>query len=286
LGLMQVQAQRNGTIHTDNLSIRWMDVSDTSLGRASSGTELSAIGKAGDAMVVSLGDGGTATLGFIAPFSAQEGPEFAVFENSFDGKFLELAFVEVSSNGTDFVRFPSISNTPTDFQTGPFEFTSRDSVYNLAGQDPANYGTTFELNDIPDTSILDKQNIRFVRIVDVVGSIDPQYAQRDSRGMIVNDPFPTPFASSGFDLDAVALLHPNYATNIHHQGIEGLSVHQSRIVNLPLGAQIKVFNTLGQELFDLNSQDSSVDLSQLNLKGLYIVQIIQHDSMSSIKLWL
>ena len=35
-----------------------------------------------------------------------------------------------------------------------------------------------------------------------MGSISEGQATRDSRGGIVNDPFPTPFPSSGFDLDA------------------------------------------------------------------------------------
>ena len=45
-------------------------------------------------------------------------------------------------------------------------------------------------------------------MVDVVGSIDPMYGTRDSLGNLINDPWPTPFATGGFDLDAVAVLQP------------------------------------------------------------------------------
>jgi hypothetical protein len=48
-----------------------------------------------------------------------------------------------------------------------------------------------------------------VRLVDVVGTIDPQYATRDYKGRIVNDPWPTRdtiWASGGFDLTGVAVL--------------------------------------------------------------------------------
>ena len=46
-----------------------------------------------------------------------------------------------------------------------------------------------------------------VRVVDVVGSIDPQWATYDAYGHMVNDPFPTISYSGGFDLDAVGVLH-------------------------------------------------------------------------------
>jgi hypothetical protein len=46
-----------------------------------------------------------------------------------------------------------------------------------------------------------------VRIIDVVGSIDPAFGTRDSLGNLINEPFPTPFSSSGFDLDAVGVIH-------------------------------------------------------------------------------
>ena len=58
--------------------------------------------------VVSLGDGGSITLTFAHPLSDGTGPDLAVFENAFNDTFLELAFVEVSSDGANFVRFPAI----------------------------------------------------------------------------------------------------------------------------------------------------------------------------------
>jgi hypothetical protein len=64
--------------------------------------------------VVSLGDGGVATLTFARPIKNGSGPDFCVFENAFSDTYLELAFVEVSSDGVRFVRFPAISLTQTD----------------------------------------------------------------------------------------------------------------------------------------------------------------------------
>jgi hypothetical protein len=66
--------------------------------------------------VVSLGDGGTATLSFPLVIRDEVGYDFAVFENSFSDNYMELAHVEVSSDGIHFFRFPSVSEQPTAIQ--------------------------------------------------------------------------------------------------------------------------------------------------------------------------
>ena len=60
-----------------------------------------------------------------------------------------------------------------------------------------------------------------VRITDVVGSIDPALGTKDSLGNLINDPFPTPFASSGFDLNAVGVINalPQQAGDVNGDGI-------------------------------------------------------------------
>ena len=78
------------------------------------------MGKAGDGAIVSLGDAGVAVLTFSTPIRNGQGPDFAVFENAFSNTFLELALVEVSSDGQNFVRFDAISNTDTTLQIGGF----------------------------------------------------------------------------------------------------------------------------------------------------------------------
>ena len=62
--------------------------------------------------MVSLGKGGSITLSFDPPVSNGDGWDFAVFENGFEDTFLELAYVEVSSDGVVFVRFDNASLTP------------------------------------------------------------------------------------------------------------------------------------------------------------------------------
>lgn len=181
-------------------------------GYADAGSDLYGVGKADAPLTVSLGDSGYATLTFTGTFYDGEGADFAVFENGFgmgNETFLELAFVEVSSDGIHFVRFPGQSETDTAFQTESYGYTDATFVHNLAGKYILNYGVPFDLSDLPDTSILDKQHVSHVRVVDVVGSVQPQYATYDVLGRAVNDPWPTNFSSGGFDLDAVGIIHSN-----------------------------------------------------------------------------
>ncbi len=166
--------------------------------------------------VLSLGDGGSMTLTFAQPIGNGPGPDLAVFENGFSytatAFFMELAFVEVSSNGTDFFRFPAVSLTPTSTQMGTFGTIDPTNLLNLAGKYQAGYGTPFDLDELRSTSNkLNVNRITHVRIVDVVGSLSPTYGQRDSLGNLVNDPWPTPYDASGFDLDAVGVIHVSQA---------------------------------------------------------------------------
>ena len=180
-----------------------------SLGFVASGLDYYATGKAGENPVVSLGDGGRATVQFLHTLRNGAGADFAVFENSFDGQFLELAFVEVSSDGQNFFRFPATSLTDTTSQISGFSYLDAKNLNNLAGKHAMLYGTPFDLEELTGIAELDVAAITHVRIVDVVGSIDPAFCSRDAAGRKVNDPFPTPFISAGFDLDAVGVIHNN-----------------------------------------------------------------------------
>lgn len=178
---------------------------------ASAGSGANALGpadatSANGGPIVSLGDGGRITLSFAAAITDGPGYDFAVFENGFGDEFLELAFVEVSTNGTDFVRFPAISLTPTAAQVGSFAPLDPTNIDNLAGKYRAGFGTPFDLAAIAGLSpAVNPLEINFVRIVDVVGSL--ALGTVDSLGNPVNDPYPTAFASGGFDLDAVGVIN-------------------------------------------------------------------------------
>lgn len=183
-------------------------IADTSFGYASVGADTNGTNKAGYNPVVSLGDGGWAVLSFPVPITNGNGFDFAVFENAFSDNFLELAFVEVSSDGINFYRFPATSNTQTQTQIGPFDYLGDATLLNnLAGKYRAMYGTPFDLQDLQGTPGLDINFITHVKIIDVVGCVYPPFARYDKNNNPINDPYPTVFASGGFDLDAVGIIH-------------------------------------------------------------------------------
>ena len=185
----------------------YQNIADTALGFASTGDSSMALGPAGQNGIVSLGDGGSAVISFERPLYNGPGWDFAVFENSFADYFLELAFVDVSSDGVHYIRFPSVSLTDTTIQLGNFDSSDARNLNNLAGKYRVFYGTPFDLEELKNEAGLDVSHITHIKITDVTGSLDNRYASRDSYGNKINDPWPTPFASSGFDVDAVGAIH-------------------------------------------------------------------------------
>ena len=212
--------------------------------------------------IVSLGDlnqelisqgatPGQITLSFDEPIRQGNGYDFVVFENGFvsdidtnNGSvagqmFTELGYVEVSSNGIDFVRFPAVSLTPA--AVGRYGTVEISNAYNLAGKHPNAggicTGTPFDLQEIADgpdvvSGLVDINDIRYVRIVDIPGSgdfydgasvhVDPWSAPawaRYGHNHPIYDAWPT-LSSGGLDLEAVGVLHEQkYSADIDLNGV-------------------------------------------------------------------
>jgi hypothetical protein len=178
--------------------------------------------------VVSLGRGGSITLRFSPGIANGPGYDFAVFENSITDTFLEFARVEVSSDGQNFVAFPAFSLVPAP--VSGFGSVAATDVEQLAGKYRRGFGTPFDLQQLAGSPGLDLANVRYVRLVDVVGDgtagndLTPQRLA-DWLGLplselpqalvdivnaappVIYDPYPT-VGSAGFDLDAVGVLQP------------------------------------------------------------------------------
>ena len=251
-------------------------------GLASYGADSLALGKPGGTYdVVSLGDGGTATLTFESSIYNGEGPDFAVFENGFanavnpDTWALELGFVEVSSDGVNFFRFPAVTYVQTETQLGNAGSIVPAQLHNFASKYGAFYGTPFDLDEVEDNALLDKNKVTHVRIVDVVGNIDPEYATKDSEGHIVNDPWPTAFASSGFDLDAVGVIHDIAHNDVPENAEESIAVYPNPVRDrLMVKAEdlqsVEIYNLVGQQV--MFSTSDIIDMGALN-QGIYFVRI-------------
>ena len=183
---------------------------------------------------------GQVTLSFDDPICDGPGPDFVIFENSFISLgeagvageiFAELAYVEVSTDGITFVRFPSVSLT--DENVGPMGTVDPTNIYNLAGKHingkEYSWGTPFNLKDIADNQAvidgdIDLANINYVKVVDIPGSgffydsaselIDPNSIDPNTGTGGVNyktdhnifDPWVT-WGSGGFDLEAVGVVN-------------------------------------------------------------------------------
>ncbi len=167
---------------------------------------------------------GQITLTFDRAIINGDGADFAVFENGFGfadtgNLFGELAYVEVSTDGLNFVRFPSVSLTEVPVLIeGQIDPTM---VYNLAGKHVNNgvvvtddfiessWGTPFDLDILSDFSLVQTgevnlNQINFVRIVDIPGN----GTFLDSENRPIYDPWPTPIpGSGGFDLEAIGIIN-------------------------------------------------------------------------------
>ena len=262
------------------------NLSDPNAADVSYGEESAGVGPASTSTLeaVSLGDGGMATLTFGTPIANGDGFDFAVFENSFDDYFLELAVVEVSSDGEHFVRFPATSLTQTRTQIGDIGRVDATFINNLAGKYRVGYGTPFDLEELRDSTNIDINNITHVRLIDVVGSIDPQYGTYDAFGHIINDPFPTISRSAGFDLEGVCVLNQQLGIKDAEATTLNLFPNPARsLVSITMKAEaagtVAVYDMTGRQVLTLPVQagNSTIRINTADMpNGVYMVSFGNH----------
>lgn len=178
---------------------------------------------AGSLHVLSLGAGGSVTVGFGEDVVDGPGADIIVFENGFvvpgtTDVFSEAVYVEVSSNGADYVRFPSRYRGPV----GPlpqYGGVAPGSYSGLAGGlpvladvtsntiDPLDPtvagGEAFDLTDLASApavlaGVIDLSAISHVRLVDVVAGLST-----DSMGNPIFDNG----GNGSADVDAVGAIN-------------------------------------------------------------------------------
>ncbi|MDD3740684.1 MAG: T9SS type A sorting domain-containing protein [Bacteroidales bacterium] len=247
-----------------------------------------------DGQLLSLGDGGSIVLEFGYAIYNGPGYDFAVFENALfspptqtTNAFVELAFVEVSSDGVNFERFPAVSSLQYTQQVNAFATVDWSLFENFAGIYPVFYGVPFDLEDIAG-DIADKNNITYIRIVDVVGSINPDYASYDSEGNIVNDAWPTPFATCGFDLDAVGIV--NSTQDVYTNSYSDFSIYPNPArdfisFSIEKNVDLIITDLSGRIVKNCNcvTGNTKIDISELN-SGMYMIIINDGNKIYSQKL--
>ena len=150
--------------------------------------------------IVCLGRGGQITLTFSTPIANGPGWDFVTFENSVNDTFLELGYVEVSSNGVNFFRFDSYSQTAD--VVGPYGMVDPTDVSGYCSKYRQGFGSPFDLDELVGIEELDVSEVTHIRIVDIVG--DGTYTDTD--GYPIYDPYPTT-GSAGVDLDAIGVRY-------------------------------------------------------------------------------
>ncbi|MEO2168146.1 MAG: hypothetical protein ABGY42_08505, partial [bacterium] len=144
--------------------------------------------------VLSLGDGGRITLGFVDNLIVDgPGDDFRVFENAFrtgpTSIFREFGFVEASTDGITFHRFPVDAGTFTGLAGQTPVLTHPDN-----GIDPR-YASAG--GDAFDLATIGLSEARFIRIVDSDTAIDDEGNHFPIRGR----------KQSGFDLDTILAIN-------------------------------------------------------------------------------
>jgi hypothetical protein len=194
------------------LFTEWADAIDASrtyfAPRGSATVSQTGVNSLGDLDATQIAAGeqvGYLTVTFPTGVKNAAGPDFAIFENGFafgspNGLFAELAYVEVSSNGVDFARFPSISTNAAPITgSGAFAGFDMSNVYNLAGKHAGGFGTPFNLDDLLANPLVvggsvNLTNIQYVKLVDIPGN----GSYLDSLGNPIRDNWLTT-GSGGFD---------------------------------------------------------------------------------------
>jgi len=165
---------------------------------------------------------GSITVRLAEPIQNLSGADFATFENAMVAQYsaggginaglmgAELGYVEVSTDGTHFVRFPSEFLNPAPGGSQAYLSQDVSNIYNLAGKHAngyvASWGTPFDLSDLSEAPLVlsgtvDLNDIRYIRIVDIPG--DGSFT--DHIGNPIYDQWVT-WGSGGFDLEAVGVI--------------------------------------------------------------------------------
>lgn len=258
------------------------------------GTSSNAVGPANNA-IISLGDAGEAIVTFNHPVRNGSGSDFAIFENGFleevgsEFAFLEFAFVEVSTDGVDYVRFPSVSEVSTNSQIDGFGYINARKISNLAGKYIVDYGTPFDLEELTNLiqgTTVDLNLINYIKIIDVVGNINPMYASFDSLNTIINEPYPTAFSSGGFDLNAIGVIHNTSTNTIDENNKIDFSIYPNPVKdiltiksNVAIN-HVTIYSLQGKKL--VSTSNSKIEVSLL-ANGIYFILINSNTKIIKLK---
>ena len=182
---------------------------------------------------------GTLVLTFDEAIGNGPGADFAAFENGFVSDyttgggsvagemFAELGYVEVSTDGITYARFPSEYYNQAPLGSQAYLTQDVSNIYNLVGKHANAYGecwgTPFDLDDLIEHPLVldgsvNLNDINYVKIIDIPG--DGTFA--DSLGNPIYDAWVT-WGSGGLDFEALGVINTATLTgDLNGDGFVGL----------------------------------------------------------------
>ncbi|MCB9898924.1 MAG: hypothetical protein H6825_13045 [Planctomycetes bacterium] len=246
--------------------------------------------------VFQLGVGGSITLRLDSLAKDGPGTDLIVYENPFfvqgmgdpTATYVEALYVEVSSNGLDFARFPTRYSGPAGPHLGPggqdigvpntwyrgFAGVMTVSAGTLLGEDPFDVvgggGDAFDFADLQTQPEVVQGDvvlsaIRYVRLVDVEGGVDV-----DGLGNPVWDAGNPVFSTA--DVDAVCV--PNDEWDI---AANGRPTVEMTLVNGFLAIEIHDSDGLSDVKFGLTASWDGIEFSFYDIIPLFVIVELSPD---------
>lgn len=201
----------------------WIDTGKTLGAVSGDHTHVASLGDLDATQLAAGTPPGQITLTFATPIADRQGADFVAFENAYlmsgtANIFGEFGFVEVSSDGANFARFPSVSLATNT--VGPYAGHDVRTAYNLVGKHANAYGSTwgtpFDLGDLACHPLVQAgtvvlTNITHVRIVDIPGK--GTFQDSFTPPNAIYDPWHT-WGSGGVDLEAIGVINSPVAARI------------------------------------------------------------------------
>lgn len=246
-------------------------------------------GGGGSFDVYQLGLQGEVVLRLEAAAEDGPGADLAVYENPFlviggspSDTWSECLFVEVSTNGADWARFPTRYSGPPGPHAGPqgqmvgvqaewfrgFAGVTPVAANPGAGIQPYDVvpagGDLFDLAELSDHPLvlsddIDLNRIRYVKLIDVVGGLDS-----DDLGTPVWDAGDPAFSTA--DVDAICALN-----NEENTGALGRPRVELSLVNGFLSLELEDDDGLADIKFDLKASWNNVGFSFYDLLPFMVI---------------
>jgi len=144
------------------------------------------------------------------------------------------------------------------------------------------FGTPFDLEELKNKPGLNVNHIIAIKVEDVTGCIMEEYASHDSEGHIINDPWPTPFESGGFDLDAIGVIHNTTNTSVNAETASDLLIYPnpcSNFINVKGDIKKIIVRDISGRVLN-TSENNQVNVSRLK-PGLLIIEVINKKNLHS-----